>query len=229
MEPFAYGLLMAFWFGFLTSISPCPLTTNIAAVSFLARRVDKPRHVALAGVAYALGRSVVYVALGALILTGLQNAPGISSFLRTYVNQLLGPVLILVGLVLLGWLELGARGKQIGQGLGERVQGWGLLGAFALGILFALSFCPVSAGLFFGSLVTLAVKHDSVVWMPLLYGLGTAFPAMLFAMLIAQGSKALAAAFGKVVGFARWAAKATGAIFVVAGVYLSLIYVYELI
>ena len=31
----------ALWLGIVTSISPCPLATNVAAISFLARRVGQ--------------------------------------------------------------------------------------------------------------------------------------------------------------------------------------------
>ena len=35
----------AVWLGILTSMSPCPLATNVAAISFLGRSVDSPRRV----------------------------------------------------------------------------------------------------------------------------------------------------------------------------------------
>ena len=47
----------ALWLGVLTSISPCPLATNIAAISFLGRRVGSPRAVLLSGLLYTAGRS----------------------------------------------------------------------------------------------------------------------------------------------------------------------------
>ena len=50
----------------------------------------------------------------------------------------------------------------------------------ALGVLFALSFCPVSAALFFGSVLPLAVKFESSIWLPFCYGLGTALPLAFF-------------------------------------------------
>ena len=48
----------ALWLGILTSISPCPLSTNVAAISYVGRRVEKTSLVLFAGLLYTLGRSV---------------------------------------------------------------------------------------------------------------------------------------------------------------------------
>ncbi len=69
------GALWAFWLGLLTSISPCPLATNIAAVSYMGRRVGSPRQVLWTGLLYTLGRTLVYVALGVAVVAGLFSAP----------------------------------------------------------------------------------------------------------------------------------------------------------
>ena len=48
MTEFMIAVASAFWLGILTSISPCPMATNIAAISFVGRRVDSPFKVFLA-------------------------------------------------------------------------------------------------------------------------------------------------------------------------------------
>ncbi len=48
-EGWLFGLGSAAWLGILTSISPCPLATNIAAVSYVGRSVGNARAVLLAG------------------------------------------------------------------------------------------------------------------------------------------------------------------------------------
>ncbi|MGW8258007.1 MAG: hypothetical protein ACWGMZ_11015, partial [Thermoguttaceae bacterium] len=56
MEEFIFfGVLSALWLGILTSISPCPLATNIAAISYIGRRVDSSKQVFLTGLVYTLG------------------------------------------------------------------------------------------------------------------------------------------------------------------------------
>ena len=73
---------------------------------------------------------------------------------------------------------------------GERIGRSGSWGAGLLGILFALSFCPVSAALFFGSMLPLAVnKNGTSVLLPSAYGAGTGVPVFVFAVLIALGAQ----------------------------------------
>ena len=161
MNNLLIGLGSALWLGILTSISPCPLATNIAAISFIGRKVDRPGYVFLTGILYTAGRAVTYVVLGILLVTSLLSMPVVSFWLQKYMNKLLGPVLIIVAMMLLGMLQFGTKGSNIGQWCQGRVGKFGLAGAFGLGIIFALSFCPVSAALFFGSLIPLSVQHSS--------------------------------------------------------------------
>jgi len=39
MESILAGMASALWLGVLTSISPCPLATNVVAISFVGKRV----------------------------------------------------------------------------------------------------------------------------------------------------------------------------------------------
>jgi cytochrome c biogenesis protein CcdA len=215
----------AVWLGILTSISPCPLATNVAAISYLGRRVDSPRHVLGGGLLYTVGRTVAYVTLGFVCVMGLLSMPEVSRFLQRHMNRILGPVLIVAGVFLLEVIRpvlpgLGRRGEK----LRERLQSKGVWGAAPLGALFALSFCPVSAALFFGSLVPLAVRFDSPVLFPTLYGAGTALPVVGFAVLVAFGARFVARAFDRLAVVERWARRLTGVVFVVVGIYMTVIY-----
>jgi len=144
-------------------------------------------------------------------------------------NKLLGPILILVGMVMLGLIRIRGRGRGMSERLQRRVERWGVVGALALGILFALSFCPVSATLFFGSLLPLAVKHESGILLPLLYGIGTAIPVVVFAVVLAVGARWLGKLFERVTQVERWMRAITGVVFVGVGIYMSLIYVYHVL
>ena len=221
--------LSALWFGILTSISPCPLATNITAISFVGRRTGSSRGVLLSGLLYTVGRALVYTAIGVLLVTSLLSAPTVSMTLQTWMNKLLGPILILVGMVMLGLLRLTFRGRGMSERLQQRVEGWGLLGALALGALFALSFCPVSATLFFGSLLPLAVKHGSGVLLPFIYGIGTAIPVVIFAIVLAFGARWLGKIFERVTQVERVMRTLTGIVFVAVGIYMSLVHVYRIL
>jgi cytochrome c biogenesis protein CcdA len=214
--------------GLLTAISPCPLATNITAISFMGRQLGQRRAVLVAGGCYALGRTLAYVGLAVLIATGLTGSAELSRFLQRYLNELLGPILILLGLVLLGWLG-GSMSLQLG---GDAVQkraatgnaGWALV----LGVLFALSFCPVSAGLYFGGLIPLTLTQASPVTLPLLYGLGTAAPVIGFAVLIAFAAERVGKMFNRLTQIEKWVRTAAGALFILTGLYYSLRHIYEL-
>jgi len=222
-----FGLASAAWLGILTSISPCPLATNIAAITFISRRIDSPRAVAITGGLYTLGRTLVYVVLGMLLVSSLLSAPVVSHVLQKYMNRLLGPILILVGMFLAGLIEFDMRGSRLGERVSRRVETWGVWSGLALGVVFALSFCPGSAALFFGSLVPLAVKCESRLLLPMAYGAASALPVLVFAGLIVAGTRAVGRAFDRITQFEWWARRATGVLFIGVGVYFSLAYVFR--
>ncbi len=216
------AVVSALWLGLLTSISPCPLATNIAAVSFVGARVGSPRRVLLAGALYTAGRSLAYLVLGAGAVWGLMSLVEVSSFLQGTAHKALGPLMVAVGLMLLGVFSFDIGGGRLAASMQGRAERWGVWGALPLGVVFALAFCPVSAGLFFGSLLPLAVVERSPLLLPSVYGLGTAVPVAAFAVLIAFGVNWVGRAFEKVGAFELWARRTTGAVFVVVGVYETL-------
>ncbi len=224
MEELFLAFLSAAWLGILTSISPCPLATNIAAISFIGRQVRKPHAVFMTGFLYTAGRSSAYLVLGILIVQSLLSTPGLARFLQDYMNKILGPVLIVAGLFLLEIIRFTLPGSNLGQKIQEKAGRWGMWGAFPLGVLFAISFCPVSAALFFGSLIPISVKVESGVILPVIYGIGTALPVLVFALMIAFGARSLGRFFNKMSTIEKWARRITGIIFIAAGIYLSWIY-----
>lgn len=227
MPAWVVAAASAFWFGILTSISPCPLATNITAMSFVGRRVTSPRKVLLAGALYTLGRSLTYMTVGALLVWSLLSAPRVSLVLQRTMNKALGPILIVVGIFLLGFLPLRLPSSGVAQKMGERIAKWGPFGALLLGVLFALTFCPVSAALFFGSLLPLAIEQNSPLLLPALYGVGTGIPVLGFAIAIALGSQSLGRLFGRLTKIEKWVRWVTGAVFIGVGVYLLLLHVFR--
>jgi len=212
----------ALWLGILTSISPCPLATNIAAVSYVGRRVGSSLAVLLSGALYTAGRSLAYLVLGSAAVWSLISMVSVSNFLQGTFSRLLGPLLIGLGLLLLGFFELALPSIGVSDRFQEKVDRAGVWGAAILGLVFALAFCPVSAGLFFGGLVPLAVEQSSPLLLPLVYGIGTALPVAVFAVLLATGVRRLGAALDRVQVFERWARRVTAVVFIVVGVYETL-------
>ncbi len=222
------GFLSALWLGILASISPCPLATNIAAISFLSKRITNPIFVFLAGLTYTLGRMFSYAILGILIIKSVLAVPESAQFLQKYVVKAMGPILILTGLVLLEVIKLKFSGFMLSEKHRNALIEAGAPGAFMLGIFFALAFCPISAALFFGSLIPLALSHKMGIILPFIYGIGTGLPVLFFAVAIAIGVSSLNRWFSKLTVLELYMRKITGAIFILVGVYYTGIYVLKL-
>jgi cytochrome c biogenesis protein CcdA len=141
-------------------------------------------------------------------------------------NIALGPLMIIVGMVLLEMISFSRRGGGVSEKMQRRVDMLGMWGALLLGIVFALSFCPVSAALFFGSLLALAVKNESGILLPALYGIGTGLPVLVFAVLIAFGANRIGRAYNQMAAFEYWARRITGTVFIAAGIYYCLTYIF---
>jgi cytochrome c biogenesis protein CcdA len=226
MEEYALAVAAALWLGLLTSISPCPLATNIAAISYIGHRAGDTRHVLWSGLLYTVGRTIGYVALAVVIVAATLSLPQLSRILQSYMHMALGPLLILVGMILLGLLSFELGGSGISENFRRRVEGMGIWGALLLGLAFALSFCPTSAALYFGSLIPLSLKSGSRILLPSVYGLGTAVPVLVFAFVIAFSAKSLGKAFNVLGKVEKWARRITGIVYVAVGVWLSLKYVF---
>lgn len=213
------ALIAALWLGILTSISPCPLATNIAAMSYIGRSLGRPALTLWTGLLYTAGRALTYIVLGMLLVHGLLAAPLLSQWLQKYMAQLLGPLLIVVGMLLLELIPLPALPGGVGDGVRRRAEALGVWGGGLLGVVFALTFCPVSAALFFGGLLPLAVQHRSGFTLPLFYGVGTGLPVVVFAGLLAAGAHGIGTAFNCLSRIEWWARHATGVVFIGIGLY----------
>lgn len=218
----------ALWLGILTSISPCPLATNIAAVSFLSKKITHPFMVFISGLAYTLGRMVAYAVLGWIITSSLLSVPQVAQFLQKYMARALGPLLIITGLFLLEMITLKLPGVALSQKHHNKLVESGAPGAFLLGFIFALAFCPVSAALFFGSLIPLALNSKAGTLLPFIYGVGTGLPVLIFAIAIALGVTSMSRWFCRLTKIEYYTRRATGIIFIIIGLYYAGVYILRL-
>ncbi len=214
-------MLVAFLLGVLTSISPCPLATNIAAIAYISRDIKNPRHTPLNGLVYTLGRIFTYSILGAgIILIGM-NVIDLSLTVQSIHGEFLGIIMIAAGLFMLGIVpsKFNFGGGRITEKLSRKTADFGLIGAFVMGILFALAFCPYSAVLFFSGLIPLGLASESGIILPAFYGLGTGIPVLIFSILFYLGVQELNKHVQNVYKFEKVLRKVIGAIFVVIGLY----------
>lgn len=230
MSGYLWGALSALGLGLVTSLHPCSLATNVAALSCLSRWTSSFRRVLAAGLLYAAGRIFAYVCLGALISLGAFSVPQAADVLQYYAGRLLGPLLVLSGMLVSGLLP-----APHGLELSARVRSWTggddrkLAGSFLLGALLAAAFCPASAALFFGSLLPLAFSQGSRLGYPVAYGVGTGLPVVAMAVAFTTGVAATERKLKARRLLERWVVRAAGVVLISMGVYLTLHKVYRLI
>lgn len=216
---FNIPVLSAFLLGILTSISPCPLATNITAVAFISKDIKTPKHTILSGLFYTLGRGISYTLLAILIYFGLSSFQ-ISLIFQGWGDKLLGPFLIIIGLVMLGVIKINLKNNN--QFI-EKAKLWlankGYLGSFLLGMLFAMAFCPYSGVLFFGVLIPLVLQSTGGLLLPSLFALGTGLPVIIFSILIAFSMQAVGKAFNIVSKIEKWLRFGVALIFIITGIY----------
>ncbi len=216
-------VLAAFLLGLLTAISPCPLATNIAALSYVSKKLDNRRYTVLASVLYTAGRMFAYSLIGViLILIGL-SASKVSLFFQDYGDKVLGPLLILFGLVMLDVLKISLFKGRVTAAIQEKTGDWGLVSSFLLGVLFALAFCPYSAILFFGILIPIALESGAGVTLPAIYGLGTGLPVMVFAVALSLGVSELGKHIARIQRFEKYFRGFAGVVFIGVGIYYLVI------
>lgn len=212
-------LLAALALGMLTAIAPCPLATNITATAYIAKTVSKKQLVLLSGVFYTLGRMFSYSAIGAIIYFGASKFQVAKAF-QSNGEKYLGFVLVLLGLIMLDVIKLNfLQGGNFLDRLSARFKDRGLLGALALGALFALAFCPYSGALFFAMLIPMSLSAEGGLLLPAVFSVGTGLPVMLFAFVIAFSMEKLGLYFRaitKMEKIMRWVA---GLVFILTGLY----------
>jgi len=216
--------LAAFALGLLTAVSPCPLATNVTATAYIAKGFTEKRQVLWSGVLYTAGRALSYSLIGLVVYFGASKFH-VARFFQGNGEKILAPILILIGLIMLGAIKLDFLGKiNISDRLSERFKGQGLWGALLLGVLFALAFCPYSGALYFGMLLPMTVASADGLYLPLVFALGTGLPVLLFTYLIAFSMEKVGRYFNAVQRVEKVMRYVAGVVFLLTGVYYALIF-----
>ena len=215
-------VLTAFLLGLLTAISPCPLATNIAAIGYIGKDIEDRRHVFLNGLLYTAGRIVAYTVLGLVLIQIIRQGSSmfdIQKFIGTWSEMLLGPALIVIGLLMLFSHRLqlpqfGFNGSNV-----EGLKRHGGRGAFLLGVLFAMAFCPTSGMFYFGMLIPMSATATMGYLLPVVFALATALPVLIVAWLLAFSMQEVGRFYGWMKGIERWTTIIVGVLFVLIGLY----------
>ncbi len=213
--------LSAFILGLMTAISPCPMATNITAIGFISKDIENRKKVFLNGIVYTVGRSISYSILGLLFYVGISQF-AFESVLQLWGERLLGPLLIVIGVFMLGVININFPGlSKLTNKLEESSKNsfWGVL---LLGIVFALAFCPYSGVLYFGMLIPMTVSSVSGLYLPFVFALATGIPVIIFSWILAFWINAVGGIYNKMKSFEYWFRRVVAVVFLIVGIYYSI-------
>ncbi len=108
--------------------------------------------------------------------------------------------------------------------ISDKFKEQGFWGAFILGILFALAFCPYSGALYFGMLLPMTVTNSKGLYLPLIFAVGTGLPVLLFTYLMAFAMQKVSKTFNIIQKVEKVMRYITGIVFIFTGVYYLLIF-----
>jgi len=219
LDSYNIPILTAFLLGIMTSISPCPLATNITAIAFISKDIKRRETVLLNGVYYTFGRALSYTVLAAIIYYGASSF-NIAKIFKGFGHYFLGPLMILIGLFMFDLIKIDkiATNKNIAN-FQKKLSSRGYIGSFLLGILFSIGFCPYSGIMFFAVLIPLILKSKEGIILSPFFALGTSLPVLLFSFLLAFSAKKVGLVFNKIQKAEKIIRKIIAAIFIIAGLY----------
>lgn len=210
--------LIAFLLGLMTAISPCPLATNITAVGFISKEIENPKRVFINGILYTIGRAISYTVIPLIIFLGASQFK-FSGFFQQYGEKFLGPLLIIIGLLMLDIIKLNIPGLDSLSSKMEKKTKWRYFDAILLGIVFALAFCPYSGVLFFGMLVPITIASPSGLYLPVVFAIATGIPVIIFAWILAYAVSGLGNVYNKIRSFEIWFRRGVAVLFIAVGIY----------
>ncbi len=217
-------VLSAFVLGLMTAISPCPLATNITATAYISKNISSKKKVFLSGILYSLGRAFTYTTIGLILFFGA-NKFHIARFFNQNGEKYLGPLLIVIGLIMLNVIRLNFFNKMnFSDKLSEKFKDKGLLGSFLIGAVFALAFCPYSGALYFGMLIPMTISSINGLYLPLIFAFGTGLPVLLFTYLLAFTASSVGTFFTRITKIEKAMRIIAGIVFIITGIYYVLIF-----
>ncbi|MFH0758017.1 MAG: aromatic aminobenezylarsenical efflux permease ArsG family transporter [Bacteroidota bacterium] len=211
--PFVSALVL----GLLTAISPCPMATNITAIGFIGKDLANRNRVFYNGLMYTLGRTVSYTLLALILFFGADQLR-ISGVFQQYGEKIIGPLLIVIGIFMLGIIKLNFPAfNRLTERFRNRSR-FNYWDVFLLGVTFALAFCPYSGVLYFGMLIPMTVS-TSGLHLPVVFAIATGIPVILFAWVIAYTISGMGNIYKRIKSFEYWFRKAVAVLFLGIGMY----------
>ena len=208
--------------GLMTAISPCPLATNITAMGFISKDLESRRRVFYNGIIYTIGRAFSYTLLAFILFIGADQFK-VSGIFQQYGEKFLGPLLVIIGLFMLGVISFNLPGFSKYSDKFQNKSKHTYLDVFLLGVVFALAFCPYSGVLYFGMLIPMTIQSASGLYLPVVFALATGIPVIIFAWLLAYTVSGVGRLYSSIKTFEIWFRRIVAVLFLGIGVYYSII------
>lgn len=220
-SPFLMVFLLALVFAF----DPCAILTNIAAIGYISKDIENKNIALKKGLWYTLGRTIAYGLLGLTLIILIQlgkNIIPINHFIEEYGKIILIPFMIIVGILLCISDYLPTFNINLSANKMTNRAKSGYFGAFLLGALLSLAFCPTNAMLFFGMMVPISAAHYHGYILPFLFAATTAIPVIIISYLLAFSLQSIGKYYNKLktIGiYIRWI---VGIIFLLIGIFFAI-------
>jgi len=214
------GVVVAFTAGLFSFLSPCVLPLFPSYLSFITGMSvadlskdlggSARRRVLLNALAFIIGFSLVFVALGA----SFSVAGQLLLDYRDWIRRVGGVLIVIFGLYIAGVLRVGIFGRTQQWQLREKPAGY--LGSFAVGVTFAIGWTPC-VGPILGAILSLAGTAETVqrgIGLLFAYSAGLGVPFLLSALALG----AFLRFFKRFRPFIPIVERAAGVILIVVGV-----------
>jgi len=208
-------IIIAFLLGIIGSLAPCQLTGNISAITLYGNK--SLQHSRYWGdiIFFILGKIVVFSVLGLLVWMIGQKFEENITVLFPFFRKVIGPMLILVGLFLMGLIRL-----NIIHLLTSKIPlklRTGKAGSFFMGVSFSIAFCPTMFVIFFVTLMPVVLTSSYGMILPTIFGIGTSIPVLVVIGIISfLGLSGSLLKRSRKIG--QWVQRIAGAILILLGV-----------
>jgi len=217
-------ILYAFILGLMTSISPCPLATNITAIAYISKNIENKRTIFINGLLYTLGRIFSYTAIGIILFFGASQFH-VSKAIIHNGERILGFLLIIIGVVMLDLIKINFPSfSKLTEKMQHTTKRGSAISAFLLGVVFALAFCPYSGVLYFGMLIPLTIASAKGLYVPVIFAIATSLMVIVIAYLLAYSVSSIGNFYKKIQAFQKWFNRVVAVIFIVVGMYYIYIF-----
>lgn len=177
-----HPLVVALLLGLVGAVAPCQLTGNMSAITLYGNRTIQMKNDMGEIIAFIVGKVVVFSLLGLFVwFFGESFETALTNYFPLF-RKLIGPLIIVTGLILVGILKLRFLQKLVIR-IPVRLRS-GKLGSFMLGASFSLAFCPTMFVIFFFWLMPMVMTTSYGFILPALFGIATSLPLIILFLLL---------------------------------------------